>query len=204
MNFIFRPYRDDSPDTLLKANVEDEGDSAASGDHSAPAVKRKEPALNSWYSILYADTYGDYWKYWTLNHRLNDQEISKGFWRTVLTVQMMASLVPFALMLGGFFVLAKRSLKAGANDPMAIFVPITALVAVGFVFFLYYAFSTPANEYNQVKALYIHYLLPALPFGGAYLISRWIEQRRDATFWTLPYLTAFSAWSLVLFGVYWH
>ncbi len=192
-NFFFRPYRDDSPDQLLKKPDSPDGE-----------VRRKTPALNSWYTILYADSFGDYWKYWTLNHRLNNEEISKGFWRIALTVQMAASLIPFAIILAGFVALARRAINAGPDDPLAALVPVTALVAVGFAFFLYFVISTPANEYNQVKALYIHYLLPAIPFGGAYLVSRWIEQRSEGMFWTLPYIAAFCLWSMLLFGVYWH
>ncbi|MCC6546304.1 hypothetical protein IT570_03960 [Candidatus Sumerlaeota bacterium] len=193
MNLLLNPYRDDSPDQLLTSKEQEGG-----------TAKVKAPTLNSWYTILYADSYGDYWKYWTLNHRLNNEEISKGFWRFALIIQMLASLVPFGIMLAGAVILSRKALKAGADDPLALFVPIGSLLVVGLLFFLYFVISTPANEFNQVKALYIHFLLPAIPFGGAFLVSQWIEKRDSGKFWALPYLMAFCAWSFIIFGIYWH
>jgi hypothetical protein len=177
VRFFTQPYRNDSPDKL---------------------------GLNSWYSILYADYWGDYWKFWSMNQRISDEKISKTFWRFALSFQNLVSLLPSILMIGGLVLVTRKALQEGPGEKTAVFVPIGAFALVVFLFFLYTIFTMPAKEYNQVKALYLHLLIPALPFGGAYLVGNWIEKREESMAWAMPYLMGFAAWSFLVLCIYPH
>lgn len=154
--------------------------------------------------IIYSDLWGDYWKKWALNDRLDDSSFNKSLWRRLLGIQNALALLPTVVLLAGLVALIHRAVRAGPEDRLAPFLPVAFLLLVGGAFFLYFVLSTPAKDLNQVKALYIHFLLPIIPFGGAWAISGMIEGRRREAILVIPYLLLFASWSFLLFCHYPH
>ena len=119
---------------------------------TAPQRARLAPGF---WSILYSDTWGDYFGVWAWG------SIQKPMTPSIenrLTVQAIVGVLPTFLAVAGLFALAGLAVARLRSRPELLLVPLMPLVALAGT--LYYARSYPSLDGDTVKALF---LLPALP-----------------------------------------
>lgn len=122
---------------------------------TAPYRPRLEPTFPG---VVYTDTWGDYFGYWSWGSRSIEAE---GRVADRLTVQSVAGLLPTALLLAGWLALAGTALRPGGQAAarlLVALVPGAVLLAM-----LAYTVRNPAGDGDTVKGLFV---LPAVPFAA--------------------------------------
>jgi len=157
---------------------------------------------NRWMPVLYSDYWGDYWKYWTVDHEV--EGLAEGFRVRMLAAQNILAVLPTLLILSGLAALGMGALRAGPGSPAAGFVPVGCLLLCGGLFFLYFIVGAPHDRTDNVKATYLCFLMPAAAMGGAHMLRCVLVRPGSRWFWLAPYCLLFWLWSFVFLCVYVH
>ena len=126
--------------------------------------------------ILYTDTWGDYWGYFSFDRSNTDDLQYMDDTIKVLSNTMMFSLIPSLIFITGFIYFFGKTLLSLFNEKKDILMILCACCNIHILSFVYfitvYPYFTDGNNYNAdtIKSVYIAPVINLLSLFGSLLV----------------------------------
>jgi hypothetical protein len=125
--------------------------------------------LNRFFPTVYADWWGDYWRYYGLPHELTNEppRLPKPY-RTARVIQSFVGVLPTLLIATGLGLLAWRAVRGGP----AVLAAAPATVVVLALAYVYFQQRYPYHDADTLKAIYLLSALAPASIAGGFALER--------------------------------